>query len=108
LQSNQLGKTIRQFRQLHDQTSAQFAAKLGISQRHLMAIETNNRKPSYDLLLQIIKGLHIPADMIFHPESTAPEPEQESVILLIKKCNKEELRLIIKLMRMFIKERGNQ
>jgi len=55
-------------------TQAQLAVRLGITVRYLKAIENSGRKPSYDLLVRIVRELDIPTDMIFYPEHENEKP----------------------------------
>jgi len=56
-------------------TQAELADLLAITVRYLKAIENSGRKPSYDLLVRIVRELEISADAIFNSE---PEEHSES------------------------------
>jgi transcriptional regulator with XRE-family HTH domain len=55
-------------------TQAQLADRLNITPRYLKAIENSGRKPSYDLLVRMVRELDIPADMVFYPEQGSERP----------------------------------
>jgi transcriptional regulator with XRE-family HTH domain len=55
-------------------TQTQLAERLGITPRYLKAIENSGRKPSYDLLVRIVRELDIPADTVFYPECENGKP----------------------------------
>jgi len=70
-----------------------------------MAIENNKRYPSCKLLFKIIREADIPANVIFYPELSDVGLEQEGVILLVKKCNAEETRIISGMIRLLLNGR---
>ena len=65
---NSLGDAIKAARRAKGWTQSHLAGLLEISPRHLKGIENNGRKPSYNLLVRIIRELDISTDKIFHPE----------------------------------------
>jgi len=62
------GVVVKSSRQAKSMTQSQLADRLDITTRYLKAIENSGRKPSYDLLVRIIRELDIPADTVFYPE----------------------------------------
>jgi transcriptional regulator with XRE-family HTH domain len=76
-------------------TRKELAGKLCISPRHLMYIETNRKKPSYDLLFRLIRILFIPADRIFHPELIHEQKALEQAVAMLHQCNEKELNVVI-------------
>jgi transcriptional regulator with XRE-family HTH domain len=63
-----LGGVVKSARHTKQLTQCRLAEQLGITSRYLKAIENSGRKPSYDLLVRIIRELDIPADDVFYPE----------------------------------------
>ena len=63
-----LGDVVKTARQKKQMTQCKLAERLSISERHLKSIENSYKKPSYNLLVRIIRELDIPADMVFYPE----------------------------------------
>jgi transcriptional regulator with XRE-family HTH domain len=64
-----LGGVVKSARQEKQLTQCRLSEQLGITPRYLKAIENSGRKPSYDLLVRIIRELDIPADTVFYPEN---------------------------------------
>ena len=62
------GAVVKSARLLMGITQTQLAEKLHITPRYLKAIENRGRKPSYDLLVRIVRELKIPPDTVFYPE----------------------------------------
>ena len=58
------GIVVKSARQAKCLTQSQLAALLAITPRYLKAIENSGRRPSYDLLVRIIRELEIPADEV--------------------------------------------
>ena len=67
--TNRLGGVVKSARRMEQITQSQLAKRLGITVRYLKAIENSGRKPSYDLLVRIIRELDIPSNEVFRPES---------------------------------------
>ena len=65
---NHFGMAVKSARQSMSITQMQLAEKLCITPRYLKAIENSGRKPSYDLLVRIVRELEIPTDSVFYPE----------------------------------------
>jgi transcriptional regulator with XRE-family HTH domain len=54
-----LGGVVKAARQAKGFTQCQLAERLGITLRHLKAIENSGQKPSYDLLARTVRELDI-------------------------------------------------
>jgi transcriptional regulator with XRE-family HTH domain len=61
-----LGGAIKSARQARGITQSQLAERLGITIRHLKAIENSGQKPSYDLLARTVRELDISGDTVFN------------------------------------------
>ena len=64
--ANTLGGVVKAARQAKGFTQSQLAARLGITLRHLKAIENSGQKPSYDLLSRTVRELDISGDTVFN------------------------------------------
>lgn len=94
--SNRLGIVIKSARVNQKITRDQLSEKVHISPRYLMAIENENKKPSYLVLFKLIRELGISADKIFYPENqTKNRTEKDMLLLLIDQCDTYELNVII-------------
>jgi transcriptional regulator with XRE-family HTH domain len=61
-----LGGVVKAARQAKGITQLQLAEYLGITIRHLKAIENSGQKPSYDLLVRTVRELDISGDVVFN------------------------------------------
>jgi transcriptional regulator with XRE-family HTH domain len=96
IRKNQLGCLIKTARLDAHLTQNQLAEKLGITSRHLMSIENDKKKPSYDLLLRIVRELQISGDSIFYPEREYGDPAINKMKrLLSKRFDDQSVREII-------------
>jgi len=68
------GSVVKSARQAKGMTQIQLAKMLQITPRYLKAIENSGRKPSYDLLVRIVRELDIPTDIVFYPEHEDKRP----------------------------------
>ena len=58
--TSNLGTAIKAARKNKQLTQLELSEKLGITPRHLQAIENENKAPSYDLLSRMLSFLNIP------------------------------------------------
>lgn len=65
---DRLGGVVKSARQAAQLTQVQLAGRLNITVRYLKAIENENRKPSYDLFVRIVRELDISADTVLYPD----------------------------------------
>ena len=63
LSCDHLGDLIRSARKFNRMTQAELCVKLQISTRHLKAIESNDKKPSFKLFERLISELEISSDI---------------------------------------------
>ena len=62
------GDVVKSARKTKGITQLRLAERLGITARYLKAIENSGRKPSYDLLIRMIRELDISADTVLYPD----------------------------------------
>ena len=62
------GFVVKSARQAKGLTQLQLAALLAITPRYLKAIENSGRRPSYELLIRIIRELETPTDVILRSD----------------------------------------
>lgn len=88
-----LGNIIKTARKNNNLTRKQLAEKLNISARYLMSIENENRKPSYNVFLNLIHELGISANITAFPERQYSDQSVEQLIQLLYQCNERELKI---------------
>lgn len=90
---DKLGEIIKEARKAKNLTREQLAETLNITPRYLMSIENENKKPSYNVLFQLVRELGIPADTIFYPDSKITNSEVDQLMRLLYLCNERELKI---------------
>lgn len=91
-----LGPTIKAARKKKQLTQLELSEELGITPRHLQAIENENQTPSYDLLFRMLSYLNIPADIILNSSKNELTLEQEQLLYLIQhKCNQRDIAILL-------------
>ena len=94
--TSNLGATIKAARKSKQLTQLELSEELGITPRHLQAIENENKTPSYDLLSRMLSFLNIPADSIINSTESELTPEQEQLLYLIRhKCNQRDIAVLL-------------
>ena len=94
--TSNLGAAIKAARKDKQLTQLELSEELGITPRHLQAIENENKTPSYDLLSRMLSYLNIPADNILNPTESELTSDQEQLLYLIRhKCNQRDISVLL-------------
>ena len=94
--TSNLGTAIKAARKNKQLTQLELSEELGITPRHLQAIENENKTPSYDLLSRMLSYLNIPADSIINSTESELTQEQEQLLYLIRhKCNQRDISVLL-------------
>lgn len=94
--TSNLGTAIKAACKNKQLTQLELSEELGITPRHLQAIENENKTPSYDLLSRMLSYLNIPADSIINSTESELTPEQEQLLYLIRhKCNQRDIAVLL-------------
>lgn len=99
INSGALGATIRKHRILHGFSQEELAEAVGISPTHLKHIESEHRKPSIEVLFQLVKILHISLDKLLLSTQEPSSDELTEVSSLLSSCADRELRIVRDLIR---------
>lgn len=89
-----LGNIIKEARQKANLKNEELAERLGISVRYLYRIENEDKKPSFDILYNLIRELSISPDTIFYPENASIVAEVEDLIRRLYKCDDRSIEVI--------------
>ena len=92
---DKLGEVIKTARLKVGLTRDQLAEKIGISPRYLMSIEHEGKKPSYDILFQLVRHLALNPNDFFFPElNNKNERDRKHLEQMLKLCNEYEITVI--------------
>ena len=89
-----LGDVIKATRQKSGLTIEKLANRLDISERYLYRIENEGKKPSFEILYNLIRELAITPDSIFYPERSTKDNEVEDLIRRLYNCDERSLEVI--------------
>ncbi len=94
--TSKLGIAIKTTRKEKGLTQMELSEELGITPRHLQAIENENNTPSYNLLFRMLSYLNISADTILHNPENNISSEQNQLLYLIKyKCDERDISVLL-------------
>lgn len=99
-----LGDVIKAARQRSGITMEELAYKVGVTERYLYRIENENKKPSFDVLFQLIRELSITPDEIFYPEMNNVNLDLEQLIRMLYTLDSETLSIIKSIVEIFFKK----
>ena len=91
----QMGDILRSAREAKELTQSTLAEHIGASVRTIIAIEKNQRNPTYDVLYRLIHTLDISADLIFYPDPTPLTTEQDQLVRELLACDERERRIVM-------------
>ena len=91
---NRIGAIIKRARQNKRLTQIELAELVGISRRHVLAIEKGDNYPGLETLYLLIHALGISADQIFRPESVNRSIEDDLLIHTILSCSEKNRRIV--------------
>jgi transcriptional regulator with XRE-family HTH domain len=89
-----LGITLKNARNALEMTQEQLAEHLDVSTRYIMQIENGHKKPSYKLLLRIVRKLYIQPDSIFYPEKPSKDSQIEDLVRMLYNCDERSMKVI--------------
>lgn len=74
-------------------TQDEVAERVGITTRYLMAIENEGKCPALEVWFRLIRTLHISADDIVYPESTAEKGQAGQLLYMIRSLNSRDKKI---------------
>lgn len=98
-----IGRVLRAGREAKGMTQAALAEKTHTALRTIIAIENDQRYPTYEVFYKIIHVLDISADQVFWPENVTYKPEQEQMIREFLACSEWEQEVVVKTMRTLVR-----
>jgi len=98
----QVGDILRSAREARSLSQAALAKKSAVSKQTVLAVENNQRNPSYEVFCRLVHALDISADLIVYPDRAAYTVEQEQFIRELLACGEREQRIAITTIRSFL------
>ena len=97
-----MGDTLRSAREAKGMSQALLAEHIGVSTRTIIAIEKNQRNPTFEVLYQLVRTLDISADLIFYHDQSPLTAEQGQFIRDLSACDGKEQRVVFSTLRSLI------
>jgi len=98
-----MGNILRSAREAKELTQASLAENIDVSIRTIIAIEKDQRNPTYDVLYRLVHALDISADLIFYPDHSPFTTEQDQFIRELLACDEKEQRIAVSTLRSLIR-----
>jgi transcriptional regulator with XRE-family HTH domain len=98
-----MGNVIRSAREAKGLTQAALAERIDVSIRTIIAIEKNQRNPTYEVLYRLVHTLDISADLIFYPDHAPLTTEQDQFMRELLACDDKAQRVVLTTLRSLIR-----
>lgn len=96
---------VKEFRLRADFTVEKVAEQADITERYLYRIENEDKKPSFDVLVRLVRTLSIPGDYIFYPkEKVAHNPDVEEIVHMLYQCDEHSLKIVKAVLRAILED----
>ena len=92
--SKALGLCVRRNRKQLKLTQAQLAERIGVTEQTIRKIEHLNSNPQLDVLIPLIRALHIDPREIFYPEVECPDTTKQQLDMLLATCKSEHIEAL--------------
>ena len=99
-----LGKWIKAARNKNHLTQQELADQAGVGLRHYQNIENGLINPSYKVLLAIIQRLAIPSDILFYPDISQREAEQQQLLSKFAVCTGKERQFLLNTVNFMVEQ----
>lgn len=98
LKKGTLGNAIRAARMEHSLSQEALAEMVGITPTHLKHIESEHRKPSIEVLIEITQILHMSLDNIIFPQASETQFKIHEIEVALTQCSLNELQILLDLL----------
>lgn len=98
---NQFGQLIKDSRKNKNLTQEQLAERVGVSLRYISKIENEGKKPSVEVLENLVHILTIPPNDIFYPNLRS-DNRIEYASKLLAKCTNREIDAVVAMLESFV------
>ena len=100
-----LGKKLEELREEKGMTREELADQVGVTPRHISAIERGEKNPRLNTLERILRALGGPTEWLIYPELTEKNPQLEEMTHLAATFTEEQQELVIGFMRLLRKQK---
>jgi len=98
-----MGDIVRSAREARGLTQAALAKEIAVSKRTVVALENNQRKPTYEIFCRLIHALNISADLIVNPDRATYTAEHEQLFREWLACGEREQKIVIITLRSLLR-----
>jgi transcriptional regulator with XRE-family HTH domain len=95
----QIGGIVRSAREAMELTQSELAKKIAVSKQTIIAVENNQRYPSFEVFYRLVHALDISADLIVFPHRMTYTLEQEQFIRELFSRDERDQRIFHYLLR---------
>lgn len=99
------GVLVENAREKKHLTREALAEKIGVGERHLFAIERENKRPSFPLVKRLVYALEIPPSAIFYPETPSDDSAQAATVRALNRLDERELAIVKDLVESLLRNR---
>lgn len=90
-----IGDIVRSAREARGLAQSALAKEIAVSKRTVVALENNQRKPTYEVFCRLVHALGISADLIVYPDRAIYTVEQEQLFREWLTCGEREQKIVV-------------
>jgi len=105
LRNGVLGNTIRSHRLANNMTHEALAEAVGVSTIHIYHLESEESKPSIDLLFRLAEVLNMSLDDMLFNISPEEQAVRQEINALLAQCSEKELNIINGFIKLLLNNR---
>ena len=98
-----IGDILRSARETKRLSQTALAEKIDVSARTIIAVENNQRYPTYEVFYRLVHALDISADLVVFPDRVPLTVEQDQFCRELLACEKHEQRIAMEMLRSLLR-----
>jgi len=98
-----IGDIVRSAREAKCLSQTALAKEIAVSKQTVIAVEKNQRNPTYEVFCRLIHALDISADLIISPDRATYTVEQEQLFRELLACGEREQKIAIATLRSLLR-----
>ena len=98
-----MGNIVRSAREARNLSQTALAKKIAVSKQTVIALEKNQRNPTYEVFCRLVHALDISANLIVCPDRVPYTVEQEQLFRELLACDERDQKIAFAILESFLR-----